>query len=81
MIQRALSETFSAEMQVRFETAPGVISGIELTANGRKVAWSIAEYLASLEKSVGELLKEKDKPEAEPKPKSGARPVAREEVK
>jgi F-type H+-transporting ATPase subunit b len=80
-IQRALSETFSAEMQVRFETAPGVISGIELTANGRKVAWSIAEYLASLEKSVGELLKEKDKPEAEPKPKSRTEPVAREEVK
>ena len=80
-IQRALSETFSAEMQVRFEAAPGVISGIELTANGRKVAWSIADYLASLEKSVGELLKEKDKPEAEPKPKPGTGPVAREEVK
>jgi F-type H+-transporting ATPase subunit b len=80
-IQRALSETFSAEMQVRFEAAPGVISGIELTANGRKVAWSITEYLASLEKSIGELLKEKDKPKAEPKPKSGTKPVAREEAK
>ncbi len=80
-IQRALSETFSAEMQVRFEAAPGVISGIELTANGRKVAWSITEYLASLEKSIGELLKEKDKPKAEPKPKPGTGPAAREEVK
>jgi hypothetical protein len=28
------------------------------------VAWSIADYLASLEKKVGELLKEKEKPEA-----------------
>jgi F-type H+-transporting ATPase subunit b len=68
-------------MQVRFEAAPGVISGIELTASGRKVAWSITEYLASLEKSIGELLKEKDKPKAEPKPKSGVGPVAREEAK
>jgi F-type H+-transporting ATPase subunit b len=81
-IQRALNETFSAETQIRFETAPDVISGIELTTNGQKVAWSIAEYLASLEKGVGELLKEKDKPEAktEPKPKSGAEPAAPEEA-
>ena len=61
-IQNALNETFSAEIHVRFETAPDLISGIELTTNGQKVAWSIADYLASLEKGVDELLKEKDKP-------------------
>ncbi|MEO7773082.1 MAG: F0F1 ATP synthase subunit delta, partial [Steroidobacteraceae bacterium] len=60
-IQQALNETFSAEIQVRFETSPDVISGIELTANGRKVAWSIADYLVSLEKSLGELLKDQSK--------------------
>jgi F-type H+-transporting ATPase subunit b len=86
-IQQALNETFSAEIQVRFETAPDVISGIELTAKGRKVAWSIVDYLASLEKSVGELLKEPSKPQAEPevktepKPKSGTNPAAPEEAK
>jgi F-type H+-transporting ATPase subunit b len=89
-IQHALNETFSAEIHVRFETAPDAISGIELTANGRKVAWSIADYLTSLEKSVGELLKQpskpKTKPEAEPetkagpKPKSGTQPAAPEEA-
>jgi F-type H+-transporting ATPase subunit b len=68
-LQHALNETFSAEIQVRFETAPDLISGIELTANGRKVAWNIADYLASLEKGVDELLKEKDKPEAKAEPK------------
>ena len=75
-IQNALNETFAAEIRVRFETAPNLVSGIELTTNGRKVAWSIADYLASLEKGVGELLKEKDKPEAkaEPKPKTKAEP-------
>jgi F-type H+-transporting ATPase subunit b len=71
-IQHALNETFSAEIHVRFETAPDVVSGIELTANGRKVAWSIADYLASLEKSVGALLS---------KPKSGTKPAAPEEAK
>ncbi len=68
-IQKTLNETFSAEIHVRFETAPDLISGIELTTNGQKVAWSIADYLASLEKGVNELLKEKDKPEAKSDPK------------
>ena len=63
-IQNALNEAFSADIHLRFETAPDLVSGIELTANGQKVAWSIADYLASLEKDVGELLKEKEKPEA-----------------
>lgn len=61
-IQNALNETFSAEIRVRFETAPELISGFELSTNGQKVSWSIADYLASLEKGVEELLKEKDKP-------------------
>ena len=75
-IQNALNETFSAEIHIRFETAPDLVSGIELTTNGQKVGWSIADYLASLEKGVGDLLKEKDKPEAkaEPKPEIKATP-------
>jgi len=55
-IQNALNETFSAEVRVCFETAPDLIGGIELTTNGQKVAWSIADYLASMERDVGELL-------------------------
>jgi len=62
-IQKAINETFSADIHLRFQTAPQLISGIELTTNGQKVAWSIAEYLTSLEKGVGELLKKKDKHE------------------
>jgi F-type H+-transporting ATPase subunit b len=56
-IQNALNETFSAEVRVQFETAPDLIGGIELTTNGQKVAWSIADYLTSLEEGVDELLK------------------------
>ncbi|MGO9834669.1 MAG: F0F1 ATP synthase subunit delta [Polyangiaceae bacterium] len=73
-IQNALNETFSADVRVRFETAPDLVSGIELAANGQKVGWSIAEYLASLERGVGDLLKEQNKEaktesgSAEPKP-------------
>jgi F-type H+-transporting ATPase subunit b len=69
-IQNALNETFSAEIHLRFETTPDLVSGIELTTNGQKVGWSISDYLASLEKGIGELLKKKDQPEikVEPKP-------------
>jgi F-type H+-transporting ATPase subunit b len=55
-IQNALNETFSADIHLRFETAPELVSGIELTTNGHKVAWSIADYLTSLQQGVGELL-------------------------
>jgi len=63
-IQNALNETFSAGpsvphragLQVRFETEPDLVSGIELSTNGQKLAWSIADYLASLEKGVAELV-------------------------
>ncbi len=59
-IQNALNETFSAQIHVRFETAPDLISGIELSTNGQKVAWSIADYITSLEMGIDELLKEKN---------------------
>jgi F-type H+-transporting ATPase subunit b len=56
-IQNALNETFSAAVRIRFETAPELIGGIELTANGQKLAWSIGDYLASMETGVAQLLK------------------------
>ena len=63
-IQNALNETFSADVRIRFETAPDVVCGIELTANGQKVAWSIADYLVSLDGKVGALLDNQSKPAA-----------------
>jgi F-type H+-transporting ATPase subunit b len=55
MIESAVKESFGAETRVEFETAPDLISGIELSSNGRKLGWSISDYLATLEKSAGEL--------------------------
>ncbi len=45
VIQKALDETFSAKIQITFATVPNGVCGIELTANGQKLAWSITEYL------------------------------------
>jgi F-type H+-transporting ATPase subunit b len=86
-IQNAVNETLQAEIHINFETAPDLVSGIELIKNGQKVGWSISDYLASLEKSVGVLLKEKDKPapkpEVKPDPevKPETKPVPKPEVK
>lgn len=57
-IQDALNQVFSMEIPIRFETAPEVIAGVELSVSGWKLGWSIADYLVSLERSVSELLVE-----------------------
>jgi F-type H+-transporting ATPase subunit b len=63
-IEGVVKDVLAIEIQVQFETAQDLMSGIELTANGHKIAWSIGHYLASLEKSVNDLLKERPKPNA-----------------
>ena len=61
-IQNALAENFNTRVEVRFETAPDLISGIELNANGHTVAWSLSDYLASLETGMDQLLKQQGTP-------------------
>jgi F-type H+-transporting ATPase subunit b len=75
-IQNALNETFAADIRLRYETAPDLVGGIELSANGQKVAWSIADYLTSLEKAVDEVLKKQEHPEPKPAPKVEPKPAA-----
>jgi F-type H+-transporting ATPase subunit b len=73
-IESAAKETFAPDAQVQFETAPELVSGIELSSGGHKVSWSIADYLRALEKSAGELLHKDTKPESKPDARSKADP-------
>jgi F-type H+-transporting ATPase subunit b len=57
-IQSALGEIFQTEIRLQYKTVPELIGGIEFVANGHKISWNIADYIASLEKGVGELIKE-----------------------
>jgi F-type H+-transporting ATPase subunit b len=76
-IENAIKETFATQAKVQFETAPQVVSGIELSASGQKLAWSIAEYLSTLQKSTAELLLRKDaKAESQPDARSRPEPEA-----
>lgn len=63
-IENVVKDVLGIKTQLQFETAPDLVSGIELTANGHKIAWSIGHYLASLKESVTDLLKEPPKPAA-----------------
>jgi F-type H+-transporting ATPase subunit b len=54
-VEKAVREILATEAPVRFETSPDLIGGIELSTDGHKVAWSVEEYLASMEKSLGEV--------------------------
>ncbi|MEZ6014369.1 MAG: F0F1 ATP synthase subunit delta [Planctomycetota bacterium] len=55
-IRSAVKEALQVDVEVRFEIAPALVSGVELSASGQKVAWSIAEYLRSLSESVRALI-------------------------
>jgi F-type H+-transporting ATPase subunit b len=65
-IQNALNETFSAVIRVRYETDANAISGIELTAQGQKLSWSISSYLDSFDRSLAGLVTQGAKPEPAP---------------
>lgn len=56
-LKEALEATFSSPVQLRFETSDLVIGGIELSANGWRLPWAIADLLTSLEMQVGQQLK------------------------
>jgi F-type H+-transporting ATPase subunit b len=75
-IQNALNETFSAVVRIKFEESQDVICGIELTANGQKVAWSISSYLNGLSKKVSDLVDTQSPPasKAAPKPETAKAP-------
>jgi F-type H+-transporting ATPase subunit b len=83
VIQEAINVTFSAHIPIQFETVPEILSGIELTACGQRVAWSIADYLTTLEKSVDQLLNEAKLaiPRPKPDPKVFATPESKILVK
>jgi F-type H+-transporting ATPase subunit b len=57
-VNDTINELLEKKMQVEFAINPGLLSGIELSTDGYKLAWSISAYLSSLEKSISEKKKE-----------------------
>jgi F-type H+-transporting ATPase subunit b len=58
-LRRTIHEVTDKEVDVRFETSPDLVSGVEFRADGRKLAWSIQEYLDGLEERVRRSLEQR----------------------
>ena len=74
-IENAAKEVLGFPGPIRFETNADLVGGIELTANGQKLAWSISGYLSSLEKITGVGVKIPS-PETKPGPPKEAQEKA-----
>jgi F-type H+-transporting ATPase subunit b len=51
-LEAALQAAFDSESKLDFATLPNLVCGIELTANGQRLNWSIADYLDELSRKV-----------------------------
>jgi F-type H+-transporting ATPase subunit b len=60
LIRAALKGILGDSVDIQFATEPAIVSGIEINANGQKIAWSIADYLATLTKRVNQVLQTHD---------------------
>lgn len=58
-ITNVITQLFGKSPRFQFATSPQLVSGIELIVNGHKVAWSIDEYLRSLQFGISETIKAK----------------------
>jgi F-type H+-transporting ATPase subunit b len=54
-VEAAIRERLGPNIAVRFETSLELICGIELTVDGEKLAWSVADYLSTLARDVAVL--------------------------
>ncbi len=55
-IQAALDAVLGQPVPLKFETTLGLVSGLELSAQGQKLAWSISDYLGALSSGLEERL-------------------------
>lgn len=65
-IKKAVETLSGSKPKFQFNTSPDETGGIELSGNGFKIAWNIAEYLDSLEKQVAGLTDSMDGNQREP---------------
>lgn len=52
-LSAAVHEQVAGDIEIRFEESPDLICGIELRAGGKKAAWSLLNYLETLDEKLG----------------------------
>ncbi|MEI6054452.1 MAG: F0F1 ATP synthase subunit B [Lentisphaerota bacterium] len=56
VIELAVNNLLAAELAFGYETAPDIISGVELVVGGYKLSWSISKYVSELENNLENLI-------------------------
>lgn len=56
VLSEAVQRQFGNNLESQFNTSPDVICGIELKTNGHKIAWSLENYLETLEDKLSDIL-------------------------
>jgi len=55
-IRAALDASFGQPIALKFETTPELVGGLELSAQGQKLAWSMSDYLMALSSDLEQRL-------------------------
>jgi F-type H+-transporting ATPase subunit b len=63
-LQQSLREQLAPQIELRFETLPGLVAGIEVAFDGQKLAWTFDDFLRSLELDVRKLVEQQAKTHA-----------------
>lgn len=60
-LRQALHAQLGTANNVQFETAPGVIAGIEVAFDGQKLVWTLEDFMRSLEADFDKLIQKEAK--------------------
>jgi F-type H+-transporting ATPase subunit b len=55
-VQAALDAVCGTAIRLRYETVPDLVNGVELSADGLRLAWSVDDHLAAMQRGLAELV-------------------------
>jgi F-type H+-transporting ATPase subunit b len=63
-IAEQVQDLFGGNLALRFTTSRELLAGIEMLTGSRKIAWSLGDYLDTLEEDLSQAFEEIEKSEA-----------------
>jgi F-type H+-transporting ATPase subunit b len=72
-LSRTIRDVADKDVDIRFRTSRDLLSGVELRADGRKLAWSVRDYLDGLEERVRNVLEQRTAGQKKAAPQAEAR--------
>lgn len=55
-LREKLKEIISDEINIKFNPTEEIICGLEISSGGRKISWSVSDYLSNLEENIVRVL-------------------------